>query len=196
MKIRKIAQVSDKELDIYVSQYNKSFPVKVVEGEWNRIGYSTADIRWDEVYLNEILIGKIKHLRGKPRKQPILTVDINEEYVEGINLEWLVSNAVERMQNIISSGYMKIRKISQAQQMPIPDQQGAQPIAPQQQGQQIQQVMDPRIRKVFMQSLVGTGLSKQKVLPFLEQLFTGLGDVPLSKVTGLLKALQNDPEVL
>ena len=92
---------------------------------------------------------------------------------------------------------MKIKKIAQpvpqqgqAEQAQSPDQQGQQ-----QTGEQFQQAMDPKLRTVFMKSLQGTGLSKQKVLPFLEQLFTGLGDIPLSKVTGLLKALQNDPSV-
>jgi len=61
-------------------------------------------------------------------------------------------------------------------------------------GDQFNQALDPRLKTVFVKSLQGTGLSKQKVLPFLEQLFTGLGDVPLSKVTGLLKSLSAEDE--
>jgi hypothetical protein len=82
---------------------------------------------------------------------------------------------------------MKITKIAQAQSQP-------QAQAPQA-GQQLQEAMDPKVKTVFMKALQGTGLSKQKVMLFLEQLFGGLGDLPLSKITNLLKALAQDPEI-
>ena len=62
-------------------------------------------------------------------------------------------------------------------------------------GEQLQGAMDTKVKTVFMKALQGTGLSKQKVMPFLEQLIQGLSDVPLSKVTSLMKALAEDPEV-
>ena len=72
---------------------------------------------------------------------------------------------------------------------PVQQEQQAQPSP--QSGEQFNQALDPRLKTVFVKALQGSGLSKQKVLPFLEQLFQGLGDVPLSKVTGLLKALSD-----
>ena len=73
---------------------------------------------------------------------------------------------------------MKIKKIAQAQQA-----QQAQQVAPSPApaapaaGQQINQALDPQMKTLFNKALQGTGLSKQKVLPFLEQLFTAMGDV-------------------
>jgi len=86
---------------------------------------------------------------------------------------------------------MKINKIAQA---PVAQQPQQQPVQPQV-GEQFHSALDPKMRTIFMQALQGTGLSKQKVLPFLEQLFTSMGDVPLSKVTGVIKALQSEEEV-
>jgi len=75
---------------------------------------------------------------------------------------------------------MKIIKIAQ---VPVP----------QQTGQAITEALDPRMATMLRQSLVGSGLTKQKVLPFLEQLFTALGDVQISKVKQLISALQEEP---
>ena len=85
---------------------------------------------------------------------------------------------------------MKIKKIAFA---PVQPKQQAQPVQPAigqpATGQALTEALNPQMRTLFNKALQGTGLSKQKVLPFLEQLFTALGDVPLSKITGVIKAL-------
>ena len=88
------------------------------------------------------------------------------------------------------AGWMKKAQVApvaqQAQQaQPAQQAQQAQPVA----GQALTNALDPKMRTLFNQTLIGTGLSKQKVLPFLEQLFTALGDVPISKITNVIKIL-------
>ena len=84
---------------------------------------------------------------------------------------------------------MKITKI--AQMAPVAQNPAVQaPVA----GDAFQEALDPRMKMLFVKALQGTGLSKKKVLPFLEQLFTAMGDIPLSKVTGLLKSLTAEDE--
>ena len=78
---------------------------------------------------------------------------------------------------------MKITKIAQIQ---------PQVAQPQQQGQALQGALNPNMKALILQALQGTGLSQQKVIPFLEQLFEAMGDVPISQVTGLLKALSQE----
>ena len=73
---------------------------------------------------------------------------------------------------------MKITKIAQVQQG----------------GAVFQNALDPRMSTILRQALASSGLSKQKVLPFLEQLFSALGDVQISKVKQLIESLQEQPE--
>jgi len=83
---------------------------------------------------------------------------------------------------------MKITKISQVASptpSPVPQPVQSTPSA----GEVLTDAIDPQIKTVFMQAIQGTGLNKQKVLPFLEQLFMAFGDLPISKVTGVIKAL-------
>ena len=132
-----------------------------------------------------------KHLRQK--SGPNFTDEKILEYVSYIKRQYQGKSDEQIVQELQAKSQQQPQQGQPQQGQP---QQGQpQDAQPYEAGEQFQGAMDPRIKKVFMQSLMGTGLSKQKVLPFLEQLFTGLGDIPISKVTGLLKALQQDPEV-
>ena len=92
---------------------------------------------------------------------------------------------------------MKITKISQWGK-PVPQPQVGTTKGTQQKPQQASQEtqdfskalsLNPKVAKDIKQALVGSGLSKQKIMPFLDQLFTALGDVPLSQIKNLINSL-------
>jgi hypothetical protein len=61
-------------------------------------------------------------------------------------------------------------------------------------GQNVMGALDPKMKQVFIQALSASSLTKQQVLPFLEALFSGLGDIPISKVNAVIRALAVEEE--
>jgi len=49
--------------------------------------------------------------------------------------------------------------------------------------------LSPKIANDVKQILARSGMSKQKLMPILDQLFTALGDVPLSQIKNLINSL-------
>ena len=109
-----------------------------------------------------------------------------------------VSAIVEGLKPQISTdANSKINKIEKIAQFGTPPAKQAKPAKPGQVPQQTQtqqntsfmQELNPQIKKAITQALTSSGLNKQKALPFLEQLLTSLGDVPLSKVKETISSL-------
>jgi hypothetical protein len=55
--------------------------------------------------------------------------------------------------------------------------------------------LTPQISKILKQVLNQSGLNKQKILPFLQNLFAALGNVPLSQIQKLVNDLGENQEI-
>ena len=62
----------------------------------------------------------------------------------------------------------------------------------QNEGQEFLGTLTPKMKTMLMNAFRGTGLSKQKTLPFLDKLFTDFGDLPLSRVKNMMSELKED----
>jgi len=54
--------------------------------------------------------------------------------------------------------------------------------------------LNPQMQKALRQALVGSGLTKSKLIPFLENLFSAFGDMPISRIKGMLDTLVEEGE--
>jgi len=55
--------------------------------------------------------------------------------------------------------------------------------------------VDQRVLLTITKALAGTGLAKDKAFQFLENVFTGLGDMPISKVISLIKSMPDENQM-
>jgi hypothetical protein len=111
--------------------------------------------------------------------------------------------ADELKPQITTNANSKMNKIEKIAQFGKPPANTAKPTQPAKPGQaakpgQVTQTqqntafmkeLNPQIKKAITQALASSGLNRQKALPFLEQLLTALGDVPLSKVKETITSL-------
>ena len=79
------------------------------------------------------------------------------------------------VEEIKTTTQQNIASQQQQQQQPVP-----------QQGMQ----MNPQMTVALRQAMQASNLSKQQAIPFLEALFTALGDVQISKVKEVIQSLQ------
>ena len=96
---------------------------------------------------------------------------------------------------------MKITKIAQNVQpqsaqpfesIQTPPAQNVQPQQTQPQAQNVQPQVDPQMKTLINQAVMGSGISKQKALQLIQGLMTAMGEVPLSKVKTTIEIMAQE----
>jgi len=98
---------------------------------------------------------------------------------------------------------MKIKKIAQNVQpqsaqpfesIQTPPAQNVQPQPQnvQPQAQNVQPQIDPQMKTLINQAIMGSGISKQKALQLIQGLMTAMGEVPLSKVKATIEIMAQE----